>query len=196
MEKAPRKFYTRHGDQGQTHLLSGETLEKDDLRVSTYGALDEVASHLGVARALIQEQSLRDILYSVQKDISTACSELASTSGTRARLKRRLGREDISKIETWIDELVASFGTPRHFRVAGESLDSAVLHLARSICRRGERLIVTLKRVNNGYGDLLAYFNRLSDLLFILAWTLELKAVTRRVIDELVRGGPESGNVP
>lgn len=191
MENSRRKFYTRQGDRGQTRLLSGETLQKDDLRVNTYGALDELASHLGMARALNQEPDFRHILYSIQKDVSTACSELASTPGSVSRLKRRLGREDVLKIENWIDDLVIRFALPRNFRVAGESLDSAALHIARSVCRRGERWIVTLNRRKDVHGDLLAYFNRLSDLLFIMAWAMELKAVTCKVIDDLAGPRPK-----
>jgi ATP:cob(I)alamin adenosyltransferase len=191
MDDSRRKFYTRRGDRGQTRLLSGETLQKDDLRVNTYGALDELASHLGMARALVQESDFRDILYSIQKDVSTACSELASTPGALSRLKRRLNRKDVLKIENWIDDLVDRFGTPRDFRVAGESPDSAALHIARSVCRRGERRIVRLNRLKDVHGDLVAYFNRLSDLLFVMAWTMELKTVTRRVIDELAGPRPK-----
>ena len=190
MDDLRRKFYTRQGDGGQTRLLSGETLQKDDLRVNTYGALDELASHLGMARALIREFDFRDILYSIQKDVSTACSELASTPGAVSRLKRRLGREDVKKIENWIDGLVNRFGLPRNFRVAGESPDSAALHIARSVCRRGERRIVTLNRLKEVHANLLAYFNRLGDLLFIMAWAMELKAVTRKVIDDLAGPRP------
>ena len=94
MNDSLRKIYTKRGDFGQTRLLSGETVEKDDCRVSTYGTLDELQSHLGVARALTGLELVRSILYSVQQSIFVASSELASTNGTMSRLKRRINQEE------------------------------------------------------------------------------------------------------
>jgi cob(I)alamin adenosyltransferase len=178
------KIYTGQGDQGQTQLLSGETVGKDDTRVKTYGALDELQSHLGMARALIKRETVwTTIIYSIQEDIIVANSELALSPDALSQLGRRLGTEDIGRLEGWIDEFSSMYDLPRHFVVPGQSADSAAMHIARAVCRRCERLIVTLNRATNVHDELLVYFNRLSDLLFVLAWSLEI----RSIIEETVR---------
>ena len=186
------KIYTRQGDQGQTRLLSGDKVEKDDPRVKTYGALDELQSHLGFAKSLIRVASISSLLDKTQKDIFVASSELASTPKTLAELKRRIAQEDVKRLETWIDELTATYGLPDGFVIPGNSSDSAAVHVARSVCRRCERLLVTLKRQHDfGSKVLLVYFNRLSDLLFVLAWALQIRAVISKTIEDLV--GRNSG---
>jgi cob(I)alamin adenosyltransferase len=185
MKDTLRKIYTKGGDKGQTRLLSGETVEKDDCRVSAYGALDELQAQLGVARALTGLELVRSILAAVQKSIFVASAELASTHVTLDRLKRRIGQEDVNRLEAWIDELTKSYGLPGRFVVPGKSLDSAAMHVARAVCRRCERAIVMLNREAGGeYSQCVIYFNRLSDLLFVLAWSLEFRAV----VEEAVRG--------
>jgi cob(I)alamin adenosyltransferase len=179
------KIYTGQGDRGQTRLLSGETVEKDDQRVKTYGALDELQSHLGMARALMTPKTAWSMMiYSIQEDIIVANAELASRPEAINRLRRRIGIDEIARLEGWIDEYSALYALPRHFVVPGRSPDSAALHIARAVCRRCERLIVTLNRTTDMYGEMLVFFNRLSDLLFVLAWSLEIKSI----IEETVRG--------
>lgn len=186
------KIYTRQGDQGQTRLLSGDTVEKDDPRVKTYGALDEFQSHLGFARSLIRVKSISSRLNQIQDDIFVASSELASTPNTLSQLKKRIRPEDVKRLETWIDEYTAIYGLPDGFVIPGNASDSAAVHVARSVCRRCERLIVTLKRHHDFGGQvLITYFNRLSDLLFVLAWALEIRAVISKVIEDLI--GRNSG---
>jgi len=187
MKDTLRKIYTKGGDLGQTRLLSGETVEKDDCRVSAYGTLDELQSHLGVARVLARQELVRSILQNVQKNIFVAGAELASTHETLTRLKRRINREDVHRLEEWIDGLTGAYGLPGHFVMPGRSLDSAVLHVARAVCRRCERSIVLLNRKSGGeYSECIIFFNRLSDLLFVLAWCLELRAVVEDVVRALI----------
>jgi cob(I)alamin adenosyltransferase len=181
-----RRIFTRAGDRGQTRLLSGEALEKDDLRVNTYGTLDELQSHLGMARALSSDPTLRAMLYAIQKDLFVAGSELASSPSKLARLKRRLTKDDVSVLEAGMDRLAESFGIPESFVVPGASPDSAALHVARSVCRRVERLIVQLNRSTRSYQGLIVYFNRLSDLLFVMAWSATVRAIAESVLEELL----------
>ena len=115
MNGATRKIYTRRGDRGETRLLSGETVKKDDPRVKTYGSLDELQSHLGNLFPLTQDESIRAICFSLQDDIFVAGSELASTPGTLLKLRRRIVKKDVVKLETWIDELTAEYGLPDRF---------------------------------------------------------------------------------
>lgn len=188
MAKRVHTIYTRFGDQGQTRLLSGETVAKDDLRVDTYGALDELQSHLGMARALVRQEIFGPMLCELQEELFVAGAELASTPASLPRLKRRITKLDASALEAKIDRLTESFGISRSFVIPGTSPDSAALHVARSVCRRVERLVVRLNRHTNGYQDLIVYFNRLSDLLFVMAWSATVNAVIENVLDGLVSG--------
>lgn len=196
MESSSKKIYTGMGNKGETRLLSGEKVGKDDSRVKTYGALDEFQSHLGMARSLIKQESVLNFLVTIQEDIFLASSELASTPKVLNRFKRRLGNEDISRLERWIDQFTELYGIPRHFIMPGESPDSAALHIARAVSRRCERLIVTLNKAKGGYDHLVVYFNRLSDLLFIMAWALEIEAVVKDVVSDLIQGEARKGSHP
>jgi cob(I)alamin adenosyltransferase len=186
------KIYTRGGDRGETGLLSGGRVQKDDPRVQTYGTLDELQSHLGLARSLTDEETVGSVLYEIQRDMFVAGSELASAPEALSRLRRRLGTREVSRLEDIIDAFTGRYGLPEGFVVPGRSPDSAALHVARAVCRRCERLIVLLHRQTRAYPELIVYFNRLSDLLFVLAWSLEVRAVIRQVVKEISSGRQES----
>jgi len=183
MAEISRKISPRFGDPGQTKLLSGETAAKDDLRVDTYGTLDELQSQLGVARSLVREETVRSILYAIQKDLFIAGAELASTPQKLSRLENRLDAKNISKLEHWIDQMTDQYGMPGGFVIPGDSQESAVLHVARSVCRRFERMIVRLNRTTGTYRDAIVYINRLSRLLFLLAWAEAIRAAIDEVLD-------------
>ena len=185
MAAREHKIYTRTGDLGQTRLLSGESVGKDDLRVNTYGTLDELQSHLGMARALETDPEAASLLYAIQKDLFVAGAELASTPGNLSRLKRRISREDTAGLESKIDRLTGIFGLPKAFVIPGASQASAALHIARSVCRRVERSIVQLQKTSRNYQELIVYFNRLSDLLFVMAWASSVRGVVEDVLDGL-----------
>ena len=195
MESRARRIYTRKGDEGLTQLLSKETVEKGDKRVRAFGTLDELQSHLGLVRALTCQESIRSILYCVQEDIFVASAELASTATALSGLKRRISRGDTAKLEGWIDKFTGLYGAPKGFVIPGKYLDSSALHVARSVCRRAERLIVILNREENVYGDLIRYFNRLSDLLFMLAWSLEVNALIEDIVREVIACAIKEGEV-
>src|SRR5271169_3016692 len=91
-----QRIYTCFGDRGQTRLLGGETVEKDDLRVDTCGALDELQSCLGMARALMRQETLRSMLCAIQKELFVAGAELASTKTTLLQRKRRITKQEVS----------------------------------------------------------------------------------------------------
>ena len=180
------KIYTRKGDLGLTTLFSGEKISKDDLRLESYGALDELQAQLGVARSLTKNQELWPILIEIQHDISNACSELASNEEVRARLLHHIAENDTQRLESWIDSFTSRYALPGRFILPGRTADSATLHVARTVCRRGERHLVVLNRQLGGYDEILRYFNRLSDLLFVLAWSLEVMAVVEDAVQEVV----------
>jgi len=193
MESRSRILYTRRGDEGLTQLLSKETVSKGNKRVGAYGTLDELQSHLGLVRALTCQESIRSILYDVQEDIFVASAELASTSMALSDLKRRISKSNTEKLEGWIDKFTALYGLPKGFVVPGKYLDSSALHVARSVCRRAERLIVILNREEKVYGDLIRYFNRLGDLLFMLAWSLEVNALIEDIVREVIESAIKVG---
>lgn len=182
------KIYTRKGDLGQTSLFGGEKVFKDDLRVQTYGTLDELQASLGLARALTHDESGRSIILEIQQNISIACAELASNRIGLLRLKRRLGAADTTKLEGLIDKYTELYGQPHGFIVPGRSPDSAAVHVARTVCRRGERMIVMVNRQARRYDELITYFNRLSDFLFVLAWSLEVMFVVENAVHEVTAG--------
>ena len=188
------KIYSSRKDHGQTQLLSGERVSKDHERMKACGSLDELQSHLGLARCFNRQEPIQSILSAVQADILVAGSELASTSSTKAQLKRRIREEDTRRLEAWIDDLTASFGLPEHFVLPGRSTDSASLHVARAVARRCERIIVTLNRKAGGFDKLLVYFNRLSDLLFVAAWSREVMADLEEMVRESIVSGMAEGN--
>jgi cob(I)alamin adenosyltransferase len=187
------KIYTRRGDKGQSSLLGGEKVDKDNPRLKTFGALDELQTQLGMARALIRDGEFQPVLSAIQKDIMVASSELASTPATITRLKNRLETEDVDKLEIWIDKFTESYGLPGGFVLPGNSLDSAAVHVARAVCRRCERLIVMLNREADVYHELVVYFNRLSDLLFVMAWSLEVRAVVEDAIRSVIATASQEG---
>jgi cob(I)alamin adenosyltransferase len=186
-EEAPLAFYTRGGDSGQTGLLSGERVAKDHLRVETYGTLDELQSQIGMARSICGPGDIADALYSIQQDLFAICSELAADSD-QSRLKRRIAAPDLKRIEGCIDDIVERYGLPGGFVVPGQGWDSAAVHVSRSVCRRCERLLVSLLRKEGGREVLLAYMNRVGDLLFILAWALQVRSTIRSALVETIQG--------
>lgn len=186
MTQHSNKIYTRSGDGGQTRLLGDHVVNKDDMQVKSYGALDELQSQLGLARAVNKENEVRSIIHSIQKDLFVAGSELASTSEFYRALKAHVTPQHVKQLEFWIDQMTEQYGMPHGFVTPGASFDSAALHVARSVCRRLERLTVNLNRTLGAYDVLIIYFNRLSDLLFMLAWAAQVRAAVEQVLDELV----------
>lgn len=179
-------IYTRSGDTGQTHLWGGEAVPKDDLRVKTYGALDELQSLIGMARAFCEARDIVAVLKEIQMNLFTVRAELAA-GGMEPQLKRRIGAEDVVHLEARIDRIVETYGMPSGFVVPGAGADSSTVHVARAVCRRCERLMVTLHRQEGGRNVLLSYANRLGDLLFMLAWSLEVRTAVKKALTETLR---------
>lgn len=161
-------FYTRKGDEGYTDLLGGRA-PKYDPRPETYGTIDEATSNIGLARALARSQRTKSLLIEVQRDLYTMMAELAFTSHMRQG-RFHITAEHVARIESETDALEADVDLPPRFILPGDSVPGAALDVARAVIRRAERLAVKLAHdgeVDNG--QILAYLNRLSSLLFILA---------------------------
>jgi|DewCreStandDraft_2_1066082.scaffolds.fasta_scaffold00316_27 cob(I)alamin adenosyltransferase len=167
MARALRKspIYTRAGDRGETSLFGGERVPKDHPRVAAYGALDELNSCLGVAMAFLRQRRVAAALREVQADLFQLGAELASPGSDRFRLPA----ERVEALERLIDAYDARLEPLKSFVLPGGAPAAALLHLARTLCRRAEREVVALSRREEVAPHVLAYLNRLSDLLFVLA---------------------------
>ena len=167
------KLYTRTGDRGQTALYGGRRVPKDHPRVAAYGTIDELNSVLGVAIASIRQRRLVSVLHAVQNELFNIGAELASDRPVRRRKGQRevfhLDQAKIQWLESLIDEYDARVPSLRTFVLPSGSTAAALLHLARTVCRRAERAVVTLARKDPVNPAVQIYLNRLCDLLFVLA---------------------------
>jgi cob(I)alamin adenosyltransferase len=173
----PVTLYTRTGDGGETALFDGRRVSKADLRVDAYGEIDELNAALGVALAAGVAPDEAAMLEQIQRDLFAVGGTLADPAHRVAGRvqKMAVGQADVSRLEQWIDRLEDSLPPLRHFILPGGSPQGAALHLARTICRRAERRIVSL-RVGEVDPVLLAYLNRLSDFLFVAARAVNQRA--------------------
>lgn len=162
---------TKTGDDGLTGLWSGERVRKDDPRVEAYGTVDELDSHLGEAKHYLSIDACLSIVESIQRDLYRLAGELATRTGV---FVKQIEDEDVNRLGALVDRYEAELGLTG-FVVPGMTLASAKLDVARTVCRRAERRVVSLAWDADVRPSLRRYLNRLSDLLFILA-RLEEKA--------------------
>lgn len=164
------KIYTRQGDEGFTSLSGGQRVPKDSLRVSAYGTVDELNSAIGVALASGLCDRLAQQLPAIQNELFHLGSDLSFLEEDKARYSvPQIEARHIAQLESLIDELTAIVGPLQNFILPGGSAGSAHLHVARTICRRAERDVVTLAREETIGGFAIQYLNRLSDALFVMA---------------------------
>jgi cob(I)alamin adenosyltransferase len=165
------KIYTKTGDKGETSLFGGRRVPKDDLRIETCGAVDELNSVIGIARSIKMSRALDTILQGVQNDLFILGADLAApvSSNRRSSMVPRIDRGHVAATEALIDKVQPELPSLKRFILPGGSLASAHLHHARAVCRRTERRAVTLARKGSVNPLVISYLNRLSDLLFILA---------------------------
>lgn len=162
--------FSKKGDKGETSMLGGQRIPKYDPRPDTYGTLDEASSALGVARAMTENQRIKDIILDVQKDLLVMGAELSSLPEDIDKITQRIGEGDVGRLEGIIDELQKDFEMPKVFIYPGESVVSAQIDVARTIIRRAERKAAKLRKdgvINND--EINKYLNRLADMLFTLA---------------------------
>jgi len=165
------KIYTRGGDQGQTGLSDGSRVRKDDPRVAAYGEVDELSAVIGQVRAQAGPSELDTLLADVQRDLFAIGAQLADPGATVAgrKAKAAVGAPHVERLEQAIDAREKDLPPLRAFILPGGSPLGALLHLARTVCRRGERSVVALAAAQPVDPVILSYLNRLSDLLFVLA---------------------------
>ena len=165
------KIYTRAGDDGGTGLFGSGRVSKDDQRVVAYGRVDELSAYIGWAVAGDCGAELNARLQSIQHRLFDVGADLATPAGTpfRERLPRLVDDNDVTTLESWIDDCTAQTPELRAFVLPGGSEQAARLHIARTACRSAEREVVTLTKVVEIRPEILRYLNRLSDFLFAAA---------------------------
>lgn len=166
------KIYTRSGDQGETGLFGGGRVPKAHIRVEAYGTVDELNAFLGLAVAQVEDGEVKERLGAIQRDLFSLGTSLAtpgSEDGSARPSTPPVPRGRIQEMEDWIDAATEETPALRNFILPGGTPGASGLHLARTVCRRAERAVVRLDRGEGTEAGVLAYLNRLSDLLFALA---------------------------
>ncbi|MCX6620802.1 MAG: cob(I)yrinic acid a,c-diamide adenosyltransferase [Acidobacteria bacterium] len=172
---APRlaltRIYTRGGDSGNTSLAGGQRLPKDSLRIEAYGTVDELNAAVGLATVTAGERpelaSLAAILLRVQHELFNLGSILATLPEDVHPRQARITAADVDQLEREIDAMNAEVPALRSFVLPGGTRLNAELHVGRTVCRRAERLLVALARVEAVPAEAVHYLNRLSDALFV-----------------------------
>lgn len=162
------KIYTRTGDAGETGLIGGGRVPKDDERIDAYGQVDELNASLGVARAAILPPDIDREIAAVQHDLFVLGADLADPRPTGPG-QMRLDPAAAARLEPWIDAMETTLTPLRNFILPGGSPGGAALHYARTVCRRAERGVVALARNEPRAGAAVVYLNRLADALFVAA---------------------------
>lgn len=171
------KVYTRSGDAGKTRLAGGQEVWKDSLRVEAYGTVDELNSVIGLARALNAEQpdrvqtkeTLEDHLRWIQNKLFDVGGILATAPGETFKNMPVVTADHVERLERLVDACQEDLEPLKEFILPGGGKVSGFLHQARTICRRAERLCVSLSREEEVSPELVRFLNRLSDALFVLA---------------------------
>jgi len=165
------RIYTRTGDGGETALLGGQRVRKSALRVEAYGELDELNACLGLALAAEADAPTANLLIEIQRHVFALSARLADArDGAEAPTEKTAFPEaHVARLERAIDLAEEALPPLRTFVIPGGTEVAARLHLARTVCRRAERRLVALAGTENVPAVFLAYLNRLSDLLFVLA---------------------------
>ena len=172
---ALNRIYTKAGDGGQTRLVGGQRIQKDDLRIECYGTVDELNSQIGVARVSTEEAArhharlewLAVILKRVQHELFNLGSILATLPQDVHPKQARITEMEIARLETEMDQMNEPLEALRSFVLPGGSRLNADLHICRTVCRRAERMVVALAREEEIPPEAARYLNRLSDAFFV-----------------------------
>ncbi len=164
------KIYTKTGDAGETGLFAGARVRKDDVRIEAYGTVDELNAAIGLARSERLPTEIEQTLERVQSELFSVGAELATPDPAKHGMAL-IGNAQTRRLEAAIDHLEAGLPPLKQFILPAGSRGGALLHLARGICRRAERRVVTLANTTDTIvsAALVTYLNRLGDYLFVAA---------------------------
>jgi cob(I)alamin adenosyltransferase len=164
------KVYTRTGDDGSTSLGSGQRVAKDSLRIEAYGTVDELNSQIGVALAYGVNETVAEALRTIQNDLFHLGSDLSVLEADKKHLPvPRIEERHVAALERLMDRLTRELSPLENFVLPGGAPGAAQLHVARTVCRRTERLVIALSRSEPVGAHTIQYLNRLSDALFVMA---------------------------
>jgi cob(I)alamin adenosyltransferase len=182
---------TKHGDTGQTSLIGGMRVSKGDLQVEAYGSIDELISVMGFARSICEDAEVRDLTKAIQRELFAVSSAVATVPNKRKGASP-ITDEMVEALTTQVHCIEAIEGILADWSLPGEHAAAAAFDVARTVCRRAERLVVRLAESGGeSYPQVIAYLNRLSDLLWLFGRLLELRAgVDARLRDE-AHSGPK-----
>jgi cob(I)alamin adenosyltransferase len=162
------KIYTKTGDRGDTSLYGGKRISKADLKIDTYGTVDELNSHIGLVKDVC-DNNQNETLALVQEQLFTIGAILATPEGKVNTFFQEIELKDIEHFEKQIDEMNESLPELNAFIMPGGHVHISYCHIARTVCRRAERLSVALSKAEVVNELIIIYLNRLSDYLFVLA---------------------------
>jgi cob(I)alamin adenosyltransferase len=162
------KIYTKTGDDGSTSLFGGQRVLKSDLRIDAYGTVDELNSQLGWVASMRPDAELGAMIERLQNLLFTLGADLATPPTINVRIDR-ISEENVGELEQMIDSLDSRLAPLRSFILPGGSATSAGLHIARTVCRRAERILIHARETESISDEATHFVNRLSDLLFVMA---------------------------
>jgi cob(I)alamin adenosyltransferase len=163
------RVYTRTGDKGETSLSGGTRVQKDHPRLEAYGTVDELNSHLGMVQSVLTDDGEKARLIRIQNRVFVVTSNLAADSAELLARLPHILEEDITDLEKAMDFLLDQIPPLTNFILPAGHHSVAACHIARTVCRRAERRMITLARESEVDPILIRYINRLSDYLFVLA---------------------------
>ncbi len=163
------KIYTKTGDKGLTSLFGGKRVDKDNLRIEAYGTVDELNSVLGIAISETNNEKICSTLTELQNELFVLGSDLAAPHSNKDDYITRVDLAMAERLEKLIDEFSTDLPELKYFILPGGTKTASQLHLARTVCRRAERTVVTLNKSVDIGDAIVVYLNRLSDFLFVLA---------------------------
>jgi cob(I)alamin adenosyltransferase len=168
------KIYTKTGDKGETSLLGGTRLPKHHIRIEAYGTVDELNSHIGLLRDVVEDQATSVLLISIQDRLFTLGSHLAADPVKNKMQLPQLFEEDITALEKAIDVISEQVPEMKSFILPGGHVYVSYCHIARCVCRRAERAVLRLAEIEKTDNIYPKYLNRLSDYLFMLSRLLSM----------------------
>lgn len=167
------KVYTKKGDKGTTSLFGNKKVSKSNIRIESYGSVDELIAFIGLLKNYLKEKSIKEFLLLTQNNLITIASILSMDYSENKSKIIIFNNEEIKKLELEIDKIETLLPKLTEFVIPGENKLSSHCHICRTVCRRAERNIVKLSEEENVNNDILAYINRLSDYFFVLSRLLE-----------------------
>lgn len=162
------KIYTKTGDSGETGLTGGGRVSKDSARICAYGEVDELNAVLGLCRSFNKDEFLSGVLHRLQRELFDLGADLSTPLDSKVKVPR-IESAQTENLEKWIDQIEEKVTPLNNFILPGGENAASALHVARTVCRRAERAMVSLQQTEKINDQALIYVNRLSDLLFMMA---------------------------